>query len=155
MKKILFRKLLFDCLKFFFIAIVGISAIVWVFQAVNYLDFVTQDGHGLKTYLLYSLYNFPKIIHRIIPFIFFISLFLVISNYEKKNELVILWSNGISKLNFANKILFLSIILFFLQIFLGSFLSPLSQFKSRMILKNSDISYFSSLIKEGKFISAI
>ena len=155
MKKLIFKKISKDTLYLFTGLCLSIGIIVWTLQAVNYLDFVTQDGHGLKTYLLYSLYNFPKIIHRIIPFIFFISLFLVISNYEKKNELVILWSNGISKLNFANKILFLSIILFFLQIFLGSFLSPLSQFKSRMILKNSDISYFSSLIKEGKFINAV
>ena len=74
---------------------------------------------------------------------------------KKKNELVILWTNGISKINFANKILLLSIFLLILQIILGSYLSPLFQFKSRMILKNSDISYFSSLIKEGKFINAV
>ena len=58
-------------------------------QAVNYLDFVTQDGHGFETYFLYSVFNFPKIVHRLIPFVFFISLFLILINYETRNELLI------------------------------------------------------------------
>ena len=76
-------------------------------------------------------------------------------NYEKKNELLIFWTHGISKVKFANKILFLSVILMIFQIVIGGFLSPLSQFKSRMILKSSNMNYFSSLIKEGKFINAV
>ena len=42
-----------------------------------------------------------------------------------------------------------------LQILNGSFFSPMSQFKARDLLKNSDIGFFSSLIKEGKFINVI
>lgn len=43
----------------------------------------------------------------------------------------------------------------FFQIFMGSYLSPKSQFKARNYLKNSEISFFSSLIKEGKFINIV
>ena len=80
-------------------------------QAVNYFDFVTQDGHGLKTYFSFILFNFPKIIHRIIPFIFFISLFYILINYEIRNELSIFWMNGITKIDFTNKVIFLSVLL--------------------------------------------
>ena len=34
--------------------------IVWTIQAINYFDFVSEDGHGLKVYFLYTLLNFPK-----------------------------------------------------------------------------------------------
>ena len=129
--------------------------IVWTIQAVNYFDFVTQDGHGLKTYFSYIILNFPKIIHRIIPFIFFISLFYIIVDYETKNELQIFWTIGISKINFANKVLILSLILTLLQIWIGGFFSPFSQLKAREYLKNSNIDFFTSLIKEGKFINAV
>tara|TARA_X000001036_G_C20638342_1_gene790096 strand:- start:688 stop:1746 length:1059 start_codon:yes stop_codon:yes gene_type:complete len=132
-----------------------IGLIVWTLQAVNYFDFVTQDGHGLKTYFSFILLNFPKIIHRIIPFIFFISLFYIITDYEIRNELLIFWTTGISKINFANKIVLLSIFLTFLQILIGGFFSPLSQYKAREFLKNSNIDFFTSLIKEGKFINAV
>ena len=153
MKKIIFRKLLIDCLTFFFLALFGISTIIWVFQAVNFLDIILEDGRDYIVYLNYSLLNFPKIIHRILPFIFFISIFYTIINYELKNEISMFWINGISKINFANKLLFFSIIFMFFQIVLGSHISPLSKLEARNYLKNSNVDFFTSLMKEGKFIN--
>ena len=155
MKKLIFRNFAKDTLIFFSITCLTIGIIVWTLQAVNYFDYVSQDGHGLKTYFTYIFFNFPKIIHRIIPFIFFISLFYILNEYEYKNELQIFWTFGITKLSFANKILTLSIIITIIQICFGSFLSPLSQLKGREMLKNSNIDFFTSLIKEGKFINVV
>ena len=93
MKKIIYRKFLKDCLNFFIIALISTSIIIWVFQAVNYLDIVIDDGRNYITYLQYSLLNFPKIVARILPFAFFFSFSYVIAKYEKKNELIIFWSN--------------------------------------------------------------
>ena len=155
MKKLIFRKFVIDTLIFFLIMCLTIGLIVWTLQAVNYFDFVTQDGHGLRTYFTYIVFNFPKIVHRIIPFIFFISLFYMIINYETRNELLIFWTSGISKINFTNKILTFSIILTLLQIIIGGFFSPFSQLKGREILKNSNIDFFTSLIKEGKFLNIV
>ena len=95
MKKLIFNKVRKDTLFLFIVLSLSLGLIVWTLQAVNYLDFVTQDGHGFKTYFLYSIFNFPKIIHRLIPFVFFISLFLILTNYETKNELLIFWTHGI------------------------------------------------------------
>ena len=68
MKKILFRKILLDCLLFFFISLISTSIIIWVFQAVNFLDIIVEDGRDFIVYLSYSILNFPKIISKIIPF---------------------------------------------------------------------------------------
>ena len=155
MKKVIFRNFAKDTLNFFVIMCLTIGVIVWTLQAVNYFDYVSEDGHGLKTYFSYIILNFPKIIHRIIPFIFFISLFYILNHYEFKNELQIFWTFGITKINFANKILLLSIFLTIFQIWFGSFLSPYSQLKGRELLKNSNMDFFTSLIKEGKFINAV
>ena len=155
MKKLIFRKINKDTLYLFLLLCLSLGLIVWTIQAVNYLDYVTQDGHGLKTYLLYSVYNFPKIIHRLIPFIFFVSLFLILTNYETKNELLIFWTHGITKVKFANKLIYFSIILLIFQIIIGGFISPHFQLKSRTLLKESNIDFFSSLVKEGKFINAV
>ena len=155
MKKLIFRKFAKDTLIFFLIMGITVGLIVWTLQAVNYFDYVTQDGHGLKTYFKYTFFNFPKIVHRIIPFIFFISLFYLLISYEEKNELSIFWINGISKVDFTNKIIFLSIILMLFQIFLGGLLSPYAQYKARESIKNSNVDFFTSLIKEGKFINAV
>ena len=50
MKKILFRKLLFDYMSFFLIALFSSSIIIWVFQAVNFLDIMIEDG---RDYIIY------------------------------------------------------------------------------------------------------
>ena len=155
MKKLIFRKFTQDTLVFFITSILVMGLIVWTLQAVNYFDYVTKDGHGLKVYFFYSMLNFPKIINRILPFIFFISLFYLIIIYEIRNELSIFWINGVRKINFANKMIFLSILIMIFQIWLGGFLSPLSQLKARDFLKNSNMDFFTSLIKHGKFINAV
>ena len=153
MKKTIFRKLYQDTLSFFVTFLFVMGIIVWTIQAVNYFDFVTEDGHGLKVYFSYTILNFPKIIDRVFPFIFFISVFYTISNYEKNNELNLFWLNGISKIYFLNRLILFSIILMMIQIILSSYVSPLSQLKARNYLKNSNIDFFTSLIKPGKFIN--
>ena len=87
MKKLLFQNFIKDALKNFILISMSVAIIVWVIQAVNFLDFVAEDGHGLKVYFAYSLLNLPKIIHRILPFAFFVSLFYQIytSNFMNKS----------------------------------------------------------------------
>ncbi|MDC0442286.1 LptF/LptG family permease [Candidatus Pelagibacter sp.] len=155
MKKLIFRKITKDTIAFFLLVTIIFGSIVWVIQAVNYLDYVTEDGHGLKTYFLFTLFSFPKIISKLIPFVFFIALFFTLINYETKNELYVLWANGISKLEFINKILVISIFVLLFQIFFSAFLSPFTQYKARIFLKESNIDFFTSLIKEGKFINVV
>ena len=153
MKKLIFVNFNIDALKFFITSMLVMGIIVWTIQAVNFFDFVTNDGHGLRVYFLYSILNFPKILHRILPFIFFISIFYTIIKYEQKNELNIFWLNGITKIDFTNKIIFISILLMFAQILIGNYVSPPSQLKARYILKNSNIDFFGTLLKEKKFIN--
>ena len=126
MKKLLFIHFLKDTLFFFLLMSLSLGLIVWVIQAVNYLDFMTEDGHSFYVYFSYSVYNFPKIIHRILPFIFFVSLFYQINRYELKNELIIFWTSGVSRLQFVRVILSFSIFFFIFQIILGAYISPLN-----------------------------
>ena len=155
MKKLIFKKFILDVLTFFIISILIMGLIVWTLQAVNYFDFVSEDGHGLNVYFSYTFLNFPKIIHRLLPFVFFISLFYTIIKYENNNELNIYWINGISKFRFINIMIIFSVILMCFQIWLGSYLSPMSQLKARNLIKNSNVDFFTSLIREGKFINAV
>jgi len=155
MKKLLFVHFLKDTLFFFILMSLSLGLIVWVIQAVNYLDFMTEDGHGFYVYFSYALYNFPKIIHRILPFVFFISLFYQINNYELKNELIIFWTAGVSKFQFIKIILIFSIVFFTFQIILGAYISPAGQDKARNFIRNSNVDFFPSLFQEGKFIDVL
>ena len=155
MKKLIFRKFLLDLFLSFCVLIISLSVIVWVIQAVNYLDFISEDGHGFKVYFLYTLFNFPKIFSKLFLVSLFISLFYIIIKYENDNELSIYWSVGISKINFINNVLKFSILLLLFQIFLTSYISPKSQNVSKSFIRMSNIDFFPSLIKEKKFIDTL
>jgi lipopolysaccharide export system permease protein len=153
MKKIIIKKLYNDIFLTFATFLIIMSTIVLTIQAVNFFDYVTEDGHSLKIYFMYTFLNFPKIFSRVLPFIFFLTVFYLLISYEKKNELNIFWINGISKIEFLNKLILLTIFITIFQIFLTSYLSPMAQLKGRNFLKNSNMDFFTSLIKKGKFIN--
>ena len=155
MKKLIFKKITKDITLFFLISISCVSIIVWIIQAVNYLDLISEDGHSLKIYFLYTLYSLPKIISKILPFIFMISVFYVIIRYELNNELIIYWINGITKLNFVNNIIRISTLFFILQLFLTSTIVPFTLDKGRSFFRSSNVDLFTSIIKERKFIDTV
>ena len=155
MKKVLFRKLLNDYLSFFFIALISTSVVIWVFQAVNFLDIMIEDGRDYLVYIKFTLLNFPKIISKVFPFALFFSLFYVTIKSELKNELIIFWNFGVHKITVINFILKVSIILLFLQILLSAFLVPISQDAARSFLRLSTVNFFDNFIKSQKFNDTI
>ena len=155
MEKLIFRKFFKDTFYFFIIGTLSLSLIVWVIQAVNYLDFVSEDGHSFRVYFLYTLLTFPKIISRLMIFMFFISIFYTLSRYEEKNELIIFWTNGIKKKDFLNFIIKFSFVLVIIHIILNVFVVPKTQDLARSYIRSSNIDYFPSLIKSKKFVSTV
>ena len=155
MKKILFRKLLYDYLVFVFLALFSTSIVIWVFQAVNYLDIIIEDGRDYLVYINFSLLNFPKIIGKIFPFILFFSLFYVTVKHELNNELIIFWNFGVHKIELVNFILKISIFLLLFQIILTAFLIPKSQDLARSFLRSSTVNVYGNFIKPQKFNDTI
>ena len=155
MKKIIFKKLFKDITIFFLFASSAIALIVWVIQAVNFLDFVSEDGHSFKVYFFYTLLNFPKIMSRILPFIFFITIFYILVLYEEKNELLIFWTNGIDKKEFLKNINMLSFLFVIVQLIFTVYVVPATQDKARSFIRSSNIDLFPTLIKEKRFIDTV
>tara|TARA_B100001175_G_scaffold316295_1_gene329853 strand:- start:1227 stop:2357 length:1131 start_codon:yes stop_codon:yes gene_type:complete len=154
MNKLIFRKLFYDILSFFLISSICITVIIWVVQAVNYLDIVSEDGYGLKTYFAFTFLSLPKIFSRTIIFVFFISIFYTINKYDNTNEIIVFWNNGVKKITFINFIFRFSILFIIIQVILNLFIVPSSQNLGRSYLKNSNIDFLTKLISEKKFIDA-
>ena len=155
MEKILFRKILKDCLIFFLITLFSTGIIIWVFQAVNFLDIIVEDGRNYLVYLNFSLLNFPKVLSKLLPFILFISFLYVIGKYESNNELIIFWNFGINKIEIINFFIKFSFLIMLLQIFLTAFIVPKSQDLARSFLRTSSINYLENFIKPRIFNDAV
>ncbi len=154
-EKIALKKFLSTNSYSFLLTTFSIAFIVWVIQAVNNLEFVSEDGHSFLVYFYYTLLIFPKIIGKILPVIFFVTLFHTLIKYENSNELKIFWINGLSKIEFYNVILKYTIIFFIIQVIITSFLGPFSQNKAREYIKESTLDFFPSLFQEKKFIDTV
>ena len=155
MKKILFRKLLLDCLIFFLITLFSSGVIIWVFQAVNFLDIIVEDGRNYLVYLNFSLLNFPKVISKLVPFVLFFSFLYVIGKYELKNELIIFWNFGVNKIDLINFFIKFSFLIMLIQIFLTAFIVPKSQDLARSFLRTSSINYLENFVKPRIFNDAV
>ncbi len=155
MKKILFRKLLFDCLIFFTITLFSTGIIIWVFQAVNFLDIIVEDGRNYLVYLNFSILNFPKVISKLVPFVLFFSFIYVIGKYELNNELIIFWNFGINKIEVINFFIKFSFIIMLFQIFLTAVIVPKSQDLARSFLRTSSINYLENFVKPRIFNDAV
>ena len=141
MKKLIFRNIFKDITYFFLLSSLSITLIVWVIQSVNFLDFVTEDGHGLGVYATYSLLSLPKIFSRLIIFVFFISLFYIFSKYENSKEILIFWTNGIKKIEFINHLIKFSFLFLILQLVLNFLVVPKTQDLARSYIRDSNIDY--------------
>tara|TARA_B110000037_G_scaffold211242_1_gene262572 strand:+ start:1347 stop:2486 length:1140 start_codon:yes stop_codon:yes gene_type:complete len=154
MKKIIYTKISSDCLKFFLLTIFSIATIIWVLQAVNFLDFIVEDGHGFFVYLNYTLLSFPKIFSKIFLFTLFFSVTYVLLKYEDKNELVIFWNIGIHKIKFVNFFIRLSILFVIINLILNAIVVPKTQDSARSFIRASDLDLFEGIIRPKKFITA-
>ncbi len=155
MKKILFRKLLLDYLVFFLIALMSTSVVIWVFQAVNYLDIMIEDGRDYLIYVKFSLLNFPKIVSKLYPFVLFFTIFYVTVKYELNNELIIFWNHGVNKIQIINIVFVFSIVLLIVQILLTSLIVPKAQDIARSFLRLSTVNFLDNFIKQQKFNDTI
>ena len=151
MNKLIYKKILNDFLVFFLITLVASSIIVWVFQAVSFLDIMIEDGRGYLTYINYSLLNIPKIISKLFPFILFFSFFYILNKNEDNNELLIFWNFGIDKIQIVYLFFYFSIFLMIFQIILTTLVVPNALQYSRNLIKNSKINIFQGFIKSNKF----
>ena len=155
MKKIIFKKILNEISIFFLISSFALTLIIWVIQAVNYLDIVTEDGHSFGVYFNYTILSLPKLFSQTLPFVFFLSIFYIINLYEEKNQLLVYWTHGVTKREFINKIVKLSLFFLIIQLLLSIIIVPFTNNKSRSFIRGSGLDFFPNLIKPKKFIDTV
>ena len=153
MNKLIFRKLSYDIFAFFLLSSLAITSIVWVIQGVNLLDIISEQGHGVKVYFLYTALNLPKIFSKLLIFTYFITLFVILGRYIENNEILVFWTNGINKITFINFIGKISIIFVIIQLILNLYIVPYTQNLKQNYLKNSSLNLFPKLIQEKRFIN--
>lgn len=151
LKNKIYKYFSLEILRNFLIILFAFSSIVWTVRSVNFLELIVDNGHSIKTYLLFSILNLTNVITKLIPISFLFALVVSIIKFDKQNELLSLWTNGVSKISLVNLFFFISIFIFLLQLLFAVFITPTALNKSREIVRTSDIDSVNSLIKSNDF----
>ena len=155
MKNTIYKYIFYEFLRYFLVALFAFSIIVWTIQAVNFLDLVVEEGHGFRTYFIYSLFTLSKVITKLIPFCFMLSMILTLSKLEKDNETIIMWTAGLNKIHIVKLIFKISLIIMLVQLFFTSLVNPTMLGMSRNIIKNSELQFVPTLMKEKQFNDSV
>ena len=155
MKNKIYKYFFYEFLHYFIIVLFALTSVIWAVQAVNFLDLVIDDGHAFAVYITYTFLILPKVITKLIPFSFLIAVILTILKLEKDNELIALWTSGLNKIHIVNLIFRISIMVMVLQILMSNLINPETLNYSRSILKNSQLQFVPSLLKERQFNDTI
>ena len=151
MKNTIYKYIFSEFLRYFLVTLFALAVIVWTIQSVNFLDLVTEDGHAFLTYFKFSILTLSKVFTKLIPFSFLVAMLFTILKLEKDNEMIIIWTSGLSKIHIVNLLFRISLIIMLLQLFLTSILNPTLLNFSRTIIKNSELQFIPSLMKEKQF----
>ena len=151
LKNKIYKYFTIEIIKSFITILFAFTAIAWTVRAVNFLDLIVENGHSVKTYLLFSLLNITNIITKFIPISFLFSLIFSILKFERQNELIILWMTGVNKIRVVNLFFLISILALIVQLSFATFITPNSLNKSRSLIRLSDFDSVSSVIKINDF----
>ncbi len=155
MKNTINKYIFYEFLRYFFVSLFALAIIVWTVQSVNFLDLVTEDGHAFTTYFTYSILTLSKVFTKLIPFCFLVALVLTIIKLEKDNEIIIIWTSGLNKIYIVNLFFKISLIIMFLQLMLTAIINPTFLNISRDVIKNSQLDFIPSLLKQKQFNDTI
>ena len=155
MKKTIYKYFFYEFVIYFTVTLFALAAVVWTIQTVNYLDLITEDGHAFTTYFYYSLLTLSKVLTKLIPFCFLTAIILTIIKFERDNELIVLWTSGLNKIHIVNLIFRISVLVMLLQLLLTNIFNPTLLNFSRTLLKNSQLQFIPSLLKEKQFNDAV
>ena len=155
MKKTIYKYFFYEFIIYFTVTLFALAAVAWTIQVVNYLDLITEDGHAFTTYFYYSLLTLSKVLTKLIPFCFLTAIILTIIKFERDNELIVLWTSGLNKIHVVNLIFRISVLVMLLQLLLTNIFNPTLLNFSRALLKNSQLQFIPSLLKEKQFNDAV
>mgnify|MGYP001443860285 CR=1 FL=1 len=155
LKNKIYNYLSIEIIKNFITILLTFTAIAWVVRAVNFLDLMVEDGYSSSIYFKYSLLNITTIITRFVPLAFLLSLTISIIKFERQQELLILWTSGLTKIKIANIFLSIAFFVTLFQLVLSLYINPFLLYKSRSLLSDTQSLQINTILKSNDFSDSL
>lgn len=129
----------------------SITSIVWLTQALRFIDFIVNQGVSIMIFLKLTVLLVPSLLLMILPPAMFCSLLFVYNKLKSDSELVVLQGAGLSRWRLAIPALQVSAGVMVLAYIIALYLQPLSYGRFREMQSFLRNNYASILLQEGVF----
>lgn len=132
-------------------ALVGLTAVVWVTQALRQLDLLTSKGQGLVVFFALTGLTIPSLIGIIAPVALFAGVIYSLNRLNGDSELVVMSAAGLSPLRLLRPFLALCLIAFALLAFIYLQAMPWSFNAIKGLTSQVHASFIANFARPGAF----
>ncbi len=122
--KIITRYIVSEYIKYFFLCLFAFIILYSSVDVAKDVDHILAQNIAFPIALQYFLFLIPINVNEIFPFIVLITLLISIGGMSRRNEILVLLTNGVSRMNIFKPIFIILMILYMSNVMLGEYLVP-------------------------------
>lgn len=135
----------------FLLTLAVLISVVWLTQALQQLDLMTNKGQTFSLFLQITWLILPKFISFIAPVALFIAAIYTLNSLNNDSELVVVTNSGAAPFAILKPLLILALLVAFVDSAMGHYFAPLAKRQLRAFFTEINSDLISSVIKPGEF----
>lgn len=137
----------------FLFFLVILTGIVWLIEALRFLDLILNRGQDAATFFRLALYLTPSVLETVMPLALLCAIIYTLNRLRSDSEMVVMWAAGLNRWAIAKPILLLSLVVTIVLYMLALELTPLGQRAVRSMMFELREDLAGAVVQEGTFNS--
>jgi lipopolysaccharide export system permease protein len=137
----------------FLTCLVGLTAVIWITQALRELDLLTGKGQTLVMFLIVTGLSLPTLITVIAPVALFIAVIYTLNKLNGDSELIVMSAAGTAPQRLLRPFLALAALVSVVVAFMTIYVMPASFQELRELITKVRADFVANIVKEGQFSS--
>jgi lipopolysaccharide export system permease protein len=135
----------------FLACLLGLTAVIWVTQALRELDLITGKGQTILVFLTVTGLTLPALVMVIAPVALFIATLYTLNKLNGDSELIVMSAAGMAPRSLLRPFLGLATVVVAVVALLTLYLMPASFQELRQLVTKIRADFVANLVREGQF----
>jgi lipopolysaccharide export system permease protein len=137
------------------LAIVALSGVVLLNEALQGLDLVVNQRQSIAIFLKITLLYMPQQINMILPIAVFVAALVALNRLHTEQEIVVCFAGGMSRWQVVSPAIRLASTIAVLALIMNLWVQPLAYQALRRVLFNVKTDLAATLVREGEFTQPV
>jgi lipopolysaccharide export system permease protein len=135
----------------FLTCLVGLTAVIWITQALREMDLLTGKGQTLVMFLIITALSLPTLIAVIAPVALFIAVIYTLNKLNGDSELIVMSAAGAPPQQLMRPLLALTGVVAVVVALMTLYVMPASFQELRHLITKVRADFVANIVKEGQF----